>query len=92
MAQDSLLLRWRPTVRFYFAFDGLVDLSLEKPMGKLKVPGLEGVQHPVTLFQRHLELLAPPRAIKGASFIGMGTLAAALIPEPVVSLHTGDRG
>ena len=43
----SLLLRWRPTVRFYFAFVGLVDVSLEKPMGKLKVPGLEGVQHPL---------------------------------------------
>ena len=50
-------------------------------MDKFKVPGLEGVQHPVTLFQQHLELLAPPRAIKGACFIGMGTLAAALIPR-----------
>ena len=49
MAWDSLLLRWRPTVRFYFAFDGLVDVSLEKTIGKLKVSGLEDVQHPLTL-------------------------------------------
>ena len=92
VARDSLLLRWRPTVRFYFAFDGLVDVSLGKPMGKLNVPGLEGVQHPVTLFQRHLELLAPPRAIKSACFIGMGTLAAALIPRACCfSAHRGQR-
>ena len=79
-----------PTVRFYFAFDGLVDVSLEKTIGKLKVPGLEDVQHPLTLSQRHLELLSPPRAIKGACFIGMGTLAAALIPRACCfSAHRG---
>ena len=61
-------------------------------MGKLKVPGLEDVQHPVTLFQRHLQLLSPPPAIIGACFIGMGTLAAALIPRACCfSAHRGQR-
>ena len=92
MARDSLILRWRPTVRFYFAFDGLVDVSLQKPIGKLKVPGLEDVQHPVTLPNDTLSSSLHGVPSKARASSDLGHLQLRSYPGPVVSLHTGGRG